>query len=107
MRDNDLPHDRKAMTPFAMGGLTSLAEIAGADDDVLLRASKAFTPEQRARCRALASAAAAAQAAAQAATAERAAAAAVKQAAAAAPVPARGKVATPGAGSWFKRKATK
>jgi hypothetical protein len=64
MAKHELPHDRRALTPCAMNGLTTLAELAAADDARLERGLKKFTAEQRARCRALARDAVAAAAAA-------------------------------------------
>jgi hypothetical protein len=76
MLKHDLPHDRKALMPCAMTGLTTLAEIAAADDERLAKGLKHFAPAQRERCRALAREAVAAEAA------ERAKAAAMSKAAA-------------------------
>ena len=102
MQANELPHDRKAMTPFAMGGLLNVALIAASTDEKLLQCSRTFTTEQRARCKALAVKATA--------EAEAAEAEAAKARAAAAPVVAVSKPATaakavapPKAKSgWFK-----
>jgi len=54
MLAHELPHDRKALMPCAMAGLTTLAEIAAADDERLSRGLKKFSPAERERCRALA-----------------------------------------------------
>ena len=54
MLKHGLPHDRKALTPCAMIGLTTLAEIAAADDARLAKGLKHFAPADRERCRALA-----------------------------------------------------
>jgi aarF domain-containing kinase len=63
MLKHELPHDRKALTPCAMTGLTTVAEIAAADDERLAKGLKKFTPAERERCRALARQAVAAEAA--------------------------------------------
>jgi hypothetical protein len=63
MLKHGLPHDRKALTPCAMIGLTTVAEIAAADDERLAKGLKHFAPAERQRCRALAREAAAAEAA--------------------------------------------
>jgi len=54
MQRNDLPHDRKSLTPFAMAGVTTVAEIAAADETRLCAACKKLSAEQRERCVALA-----------------------------------------------------
>jgi len=54
MQAQQLPHDRKALTPCAMAGVTTVAELADADDAAFQKALKKFTPEQRERCRSLA-----------------------------------------------------
>ena len=55
LRERDLPCDRPSLTPLAMAGLTTVAEIAAASDDKLAAATqKFFTAEQRNKCRALA-----------------------------------------------------
>jgi len=63
MLKHGLPHDRKALTPCAMIGLTTVAEIAAADDERLAKGLKHFAPAERERCRALAREAAAVEAA--------------------------------------------
>jgi hypothetical protein len=107
MRDNGFPHDRKDMTPFAMGGLTSLAEITAADDAAFARATKTFAVEQRALCRQLVAEAAAAQAAAAAAAAAAEEEAAKNKNAAtsagATAAPGKGKTAMARQSSWFVR----
>jgi hypothetical protein len=64
MAAHELPHDRKALMPCAMSGLTTLAEIAAADDVRLAKGLRKFTLAERERCRALARDATAAAAAA-------------------------------------------
>jgi aarF domain-containing kinase len=91
MLKHGLPHDRKALTPCAMIGLTTVAEIAAADDKRLAKGLKHFPAAERERCRALAREAVAVEAA------EKAKAAAVRASAPAgpavkAPTPAQEKV---------------
>ena len=91
MLKHGLPHDRKALTPCAMIGLTTVAEIAAADDVRLAKGLKHFASAERERCRALAREAVAAE------VAEQAKAAAVRASAPAgpaakAPTPAQEKV---------------
>jgi aarF domain-containing kinase len=93
MAKHELPHDRKALMPCAMNGLTTLADIAAADDAQLAKGLKKFSSAERERCRALARDATAAEAARRAAAAAAAALAPARAAPAAAPAPA--KVATP------------
>jgi aarF domain-containing kinase len=69
MQKHELPHDRKALTPFAMAGVTTVAEIAAADPTRLAAACKKLTAQQRDTCVALAKAETAAAAAAAAASA--------------------------------------
>ena len=64
MQKHELPHDRKALTPFAMAGVTTVAEIAAADPTRLAAACKKLTAQQRDTCVALAKAETAAAAAA-------------------------------------------
>ena len=58
MRANDLPHNRKALTPFVAAGLLSVEHIAAAiereQEEKLARAFFFFPPEAAKRCRSLA-----------------------------------------------------
>lgn len=54
MQKHGLPHDRKALTPFAMAGVTTVAEIAAADPGRLAAACKKLSAQQRDTCVALA-----------------------------------------------------
>jgi hypothetical protein len=63
MAKHELPHDRKALMPCAMNGLTTLADVAAADDAQLAKGLKKFSAAERERCRALARDATAAEAA--------------------------------------------
>jgi aarF domain-containing kinase len=83
MAKHELPHDRKALMPCAMNGLTTLADIAAADDAQLAKGLRKFSAAERERCRALARDAAAADAARRAAAAAAAALAPAKAAPAA------------------------
>ena len=67
MRANDLPHNRKALTPFVATGLLSVEHVAAAiereEEDKLARAFLMFSPEDAKRCRSVAMRAAAGAAA--------------------------------------------
>ena len=58
MRANDLPHNRKALTPFVATGLLTVEHVAAAiereEEDKLARAFLMFSPEDAKRCRAIA-----------------------------------------------------
>ena len=58
MRANDLPHNRKALTPFVATGLLSVEHVAAAiereEEDKLARAFLMFSPEDAKRCRSVA-----------------------------------------------------
>ena len=62
MRANDLPHNRKALTPFVATGLLSVEHIAAAverdEEAKLARAFLMFSPEDAERCRSIATRAA-------------------------------------------------
>lgn len=50
MREHNLPHNRKELTPFAMNGVSTVCAIAAAEQSVLNSAMESFTPAQRALC---------------------------------------------------------
>jgi aarF domain-containing kinase len=58
MRANNLPHNRKALTPFVATGLLTVEHVAAAiereEEDKLARAFLMFSPEDAKRCRAIA-----------------------------------------------------